>query len=103
MRNALLKDTREVSVSGHMIHQPTDAGLSLAPLGRNTETAVDLGLKFMEAGLIEIALHRYESMFHEKAVLVLTGGDSPVVQSLVKSGAMLIPELVLDGLALVLP
>lgn len=98
MRKALLNETREISVRGS-----ADAQEPLAPLGRNTETAVDLGLKFMEAGLIEIALRRYELLFHEEAVLILTGGDAPLVQALIGRELRLVPDLVMDGLALVLP
>lgn len=103
MRNALLNDTREVNVRRHENQGQTDSSTAPAPLGLNTETAVDLGLKFMEAGLIEIALARYELLFKEQAMLILTGGDAPEIRTLVNHDALLAPDLVLDGLNLVLP
>ncbi len=103
MRNALLNNTREVNISALATQEQTDQHILPVPLGKNTDMAVDRGLKFMEAGLIEIALYRYEAMFEEQAVLVLTGGDAATIQSLIKPRALMIPDLVLDGLALVLP
>jgi type III pantothenate kinase len=98
MKRALLQDTSEITIQGD-----ADQSAQLVPLGRNTETAVDSGLKFMEAGLIEIALQRYAVKFGEDAELILTGGDAETVNGLIGFESRIIPDLVLDGLALALP
>ena len=103
MRKALLQETREVRVGDTAHSANPDQKVLPAPLGKNTETAVSLGLEFMEAGLIEIALRRYECMFQEQATLILTGGDAPLIQKLVEPRALVVADLVLDGLQWVLP
>lgn len=98
MRRALLADTQEIEIRSD--HVDTEHSI---PAAHTTETAVELGLKYMEAGLVEIACSRYESIFREAPELFLTGGDARIVSNLVRRNHEVIPHLVLDGLALALP
>jgi type III pantothenate kinase len=98
MRRALLADTQEIEIRSD--HVDTEHAI---PAAHTTEKAVELGLKYMEAGLVEIACNRYESMFKEVPELFLTGGDAQIVSNLINRDHKVIPHLVLDGLALAIP
>jgi type III pantothenate kinase len=114
MRKALLADTQEIEIRSDPIDsEPAppifDSGGAASgqepaiPAAHTTEKAVELGLKYMEAGLVEIACNRYESVFKEKPELYLTGGDAQLVSNLINRDHKVIPHLVLDGLALAIP
>ncbi|MDK1025569.1 MAG: type III pantothenate kinase [Gammaproteobacteria bacterium] len=98
MRRALLADTQEIEIRSEDVD--TDHSI---PAAHTTEKAVELGLKYMEAGLVEIACNRYEKLFKEVPELFLTGGDAQIVSNLISQDHEVIPHLVLDGLALALP
>jgi type III pantothenate kinase len=98
MRRALLADTQEIEIRSDSV----DTEPSI-PAAHTTETAVEFGLKFMEAGLVEIACNRFESMFKEVPELFLTGGDAQIISNLIVKDHQVIPHLVLDGLALAVP
>ena len=97
MRRALFADTDAVKV------ESASTPLSLAP-GTDTAAAVNHGLPLMLLGLIGAA-QRY--LADARPQLLLTGGDSaallPLLRSELELEPVLVPELVLDGLALVLP
>ncbi|WP_237068639.1 type III pantothenate kinase [Microbulbifer guangxiensis] len=93
MRGALFRDTAAVKVADTI-----EPGMSLAP-GCDTGDAVNRGLMLMVIGAIDVAMQQL-STEAANPLLVLTGGDGPVVASLTRHPAELVPELVLDGLAL---
>jgi len=98
MRRALLADTQEIEIRSDDID--TEHAIAAA---HTTEQAVELGLKYMEAGLVEIACNSYENMFGQVPELYLTGGDAQIVTNLISRDHQVIPHLVLDGLALAVP
>jgi type III pantothenate kinase len=98
MRRALLADTQEIQIRANYADTQ-----NAVPAAQNTEQAVELGLRYMEAGLVEIACDRYERAFNEAPGLYLTGGDALIVSELISRDHEVIPHLVLDGLALAIP
>lgn len=95
MRRALYRDTAAVQVSQAFV-----AGMSLDP-GESTDQAVNRGLPLMVLGAMDRAL-RY--LQRERGAvgprLWLTGGDAGLISSLCEWPHELVPELVLEGLAL---
>jgi type III pantothenate kinase len=93
MRRALSRDTDAVQVPDTI-----EAGMSLAA-GRDTTEAVNRGLVLMVTGAIDKAMGSLAAEA-PSPLLVLTGGDGPVVASLTHHMYELAPDLVLDGLTL---
>ena len=98
MCRALYRDTDAVKVATEFVPD-----MSLAP-GRGTAEAVNRGLVKMVLGAIDGALEELrrtavEGGSAEEPLLWLTGGDGPLLSSLCRYPHQLVPELVLDGLA----
>ena len=95
MRRALYRDTAAVQVP-----QAFAAGMSLTP-GDSTDKAVNRGLPLMVLGAMGRALQYLQRERRATAPrLWLTGGDADLISSLCEWPHELVPELVLDGLAL---
>jgi type III pantothenate kinase len=91
MRNTLLGNTQKVTLTD------VPAAMRAAP-GRSTDAAVAAALSTMVIGLIKEAVKELAAHGEDPA-LVLTGGDAELLQPFFPS-ALIIFELVLDGLAL---
>lgn len=91
MRAALYAETAAVQVPALQSDLP-------ARPGDNTAAAVSGALLLMVLGLVEQARTRYAPL----ARLVITGGDGPVLLPALP-GAVYLPALVMDGLAVALP
>lgn len=88
MERALLSDTDRVRFA--------DAARdSLAP-GQSTEEAVYNGLLLSQAGAVALALDRVGQV----GTLYFSGGNGAVLQAALDRGGQFVPDLVLDGLAL---
>lgn len=72
----------------------------LVDLATNTEDAVASGVWHAAAGLVERAFQRAVSWAPDGVALVLHGGDARVLASLLGCPGQVVPDLVLDGLAL---
>ncbi len=106
MRRALFSDTEAVKVPRQVLPP------SLEP-GNSTESAVNNGLPLMVVGLVDQALQQLrakvaETSRHERMPpLIVTGGDGeallPHLAARLKVEPQSVPDLVLEGLALVLP
>lgn len=70
-----------------------------ANLGRSTADAVYGGVLNAAAGLIQRAM----SMGDSDQALILTGGDAACIAGLLAEPYEIVPELVMDGLAIALP
>ena len=102
MRRALYQDTDAVKVA-----QEFAPGMSLAP-GRDTASAVNRGLPLMVLGAVERALEELRALVGGEAPKIwLTGGDAALFTTLAPlAGTLehcLVPDLVMDGLALTNP
>lgn len=74
------------------------AGKSL--FGRSTRAALVQGSRFAAAALIDRAVGEARALVGgREPVVMLTGGGAPLVQPLVKSSCVSVPDLVLRGLA----
>jgi type III pantothenate kinase len=91
MRNTLLGNTQKIRLTD------VSSVVRTAP-GRSTDTAVTAALSTMMIGLITAAMKELASHGEDPA-LVITGGDAELLPPFFP-GASIIPELVLDGLAL---
>ncbi|MGH1374248.1 MAG: type III pantothenate kinase [Cellvibrionaceae bacterium] len=93
MVNALFKDTSQVKVA----QLPAGSGP-----GRSTSEAVNNGVLLMAAAFVEGVCRRCCFGAEEQWLLLLTGGDAPLVSAALDVGVdqQLSEELVLDGLAL---
>jgi type III pantothenate kinase len=71
-----------------------------APLADNTRDAIERGCRLAVAAMIDRGVGDVESRLGAPPALLLTGGAAPSVVPLLRSRAMLVPDLVLRGLAL---
>ncbi|MEW5249009.1 type III pantothenate kinase [Microbulbifer sp. 2201CG32-9] len=98
MHRALFRDTDAVKVS-----LDPSPGMSLSP-GRDTGEAVNRGLLLMALGAVERSLRLLESQSGGAGPrLWLTGGDAALISSFCEWPYQIVPDLVLDGLALTNP
>ena len=88
MKRSLQDHTREIS---------NFDGDDLNTLARNTGEGVHAGVLQAVAGLIERAA---SSLGEQRPMLVLTGGDARAAQKVLDSNAVVVEDLVLEGLAL---
>lgn len=95
MQTALLKETAKVRFDA------TDARIDPNP-GRDTAAAVQRGAALALARLLDAETQRTSELCGGPLPLVLTGGDAPLVASLLTCEHRMVPSLVLDGLALAL-
>ncbi|MCB1775421.1 MAG: type III pantothenate kinase [Gammaproteobacteria bacterium] len=73
-----------------------------AEFGRDTATAVDLGARFAVAGLVALVFARRPAQFGEfPPTVCIGGGDTGRLFDLMPSPCLKIPNLVLQGLAVV--
>ena len=88
MERALLADTDRVRFG--------DAPRDCLDPGCSTEAAVFNGIQLSQAGAVSTALARYG----EDSALYFCGGNGALLKDLVDCGGEFVPDLVLDGLAL---
>lgn len=94
MRQALFEGTSQVKVDAL-------AKASIAP-GCSTNEAVTNGSLFMIQSMIESAVESFNAEA-DAVQVVITGGDGDYLIKVLDENACYLPELVLDGLALVVP
>jgi type III pantothenate kinase len=76
--------------------------VALVP-GRTTVSAVNNGIACMLTAMIESAALGFSSSPNELPQLLITGGDAPVLAPLLKLPYSFEPDLVLEGIDLVMP
>jgi type III pantothenate kinase len=67
--------------------------------GRSTRAAVMQGARYAAAATIDQAVEQARALVGRRPLTVLTGGGAPAVRGLVRSPWVLVPDLVLRGLA----
>ncbi len=75
-------------------------GVPRGPFGRNTEEAITNGVMFGAAGALREVVERFASELGRWPQLVLTGGDAPLIASLVDFADSIVPDLCLIGAGL---
>jgi type III pantothenate kinase len=75
------------------------AGRGRALFGRSTRAAVEQGARFAAAAAVDRAVGEARALVGRKPQLVLTGGGASGIRTLLRSPSLLVPDLVLEGLA----
>ena len=94
MREALMKKTSDIARAA-ADSTPSLAGI----LANNTIGAVSRGAVFALAGLADRAAELIEHSTGAKPRLFITGGDAGMITGTMRSRAEIVPDLVLQGLA----
>ena len=96
MREALMKQTSDISKAA-IQSTPSLAGV----LANNTVGAVSRGAVFALAGMADRAAEVIEQSTGTKPRLFITGGDAGVITGTMRSHGEIVPDLVLQGLAVI--
>lgn len=67
--------------------------------GRSTRDAIERGSRFAAAALVDRAVEEASSLLGREPLVVLTGGEARLVRPLLRSRCVVVPDLVLRGLA----
>ncbi|HEX5209070.1 MAG TPA: type III pantothenate kinase [Steroidobacteraceae bacterium] len=75
------------------------SGRGRALFGRSTRAAVEQGSRFAAAAAVDRAISEARELVGRVPQLVLTGGGAAGVRPLIRSKSLVVPHLVLEGLA----
>jgi type III pantothenate kinase len=75
------------------------SGRGHALFGRSTRSAVEQGTRFAAAAAVDRAVSEARGLVGRTPKLVLSGGGAPALRPLLRSASLLVPDLVLEGLA----
>lgn len=75
------------------------SGRGRALFGRSTRAAVEQGARYAAAAAVDRAVSEARELVGRAPHLVLTGGGAPGLRPLIQSTSVLLPDLVLEGLA----
>lgn len=75
------------------------SGRGRALFGRSTRAAVEEGARYAAAAAVDRAVSEARELAGRAPKLVLTGGGAAHVRPLIRSASILVPDLVLEGLA----
>lgn len=75
------------------------SGRGHALFGRSTRSAVEQGARYAAAAAVDRAVREARALAGRTPKLVLTGGGATDLRPLIRSSSVLIPDLVLEGLA----
>ncbi len=96
MREALMNKTSDIAKAA--LHStPSLAGV----LANNTIGAVSRGAVFALAGMADRAAEVVEQSTHAKPKLFITGGDAGMITGTMRTQGEIVPDLVLQGLAVI--
>jgi type III pantothenate kinase len=75
------------------------AGGAARLFARSTRAGLEQGARYAAAALIDRAVEEGQGLIGRKPLVVLTGGQAAVVRPLLRSWCVVVPDLVLRGLA----
>jgi type III pantothenate kinase len=75
------------------------SGKGRALFGRSTPAAVEQGARYAAAAAVDRAVSEASELIGRKPQLVLTGGGARDLRPLIRTAGVLVPDLVLEGLA----
>ena len=96
MREALMSKTSDIAKAAEL-STPSLAGI----LANNTIGAVSRGAVFALAGMADRAAEVIEQSTGVKPKLFITGGDAGMITGTMRSHGEIVPDLVLQGLAVI--
>lgn len=104
MYHALLKDAQVLKPLTKTISEFSDLSKDSKKqlLGNNTQTGIDLGICYAIIGGIEHALNQFEDKKSNQLAFIITGGNAKKILSLLSIPYHYIPNLVLQGLVVVI-
>lgn len=79
--------------------QDGDRGRGPALFGRSTRAAVEQGARYAAAAAVDRAVSEARALVGQGPKLIMTGGGAPGLRPLIKTASLLVPDLVLEGLA----
>ena len=96
---ALMVDTLLRRTSGIRRRARGGAADAKGLMARYTRAAISQGARIAAAALIDRAVAEAEELIGKRPLVVVTGGESAAVRTLLKSPAAGVPDLILKGLA----
>jgi type III pantothenate kinase len=96
MREALMNKTSDIAKAANQ-SSPSLAGV----LANNTVAAISRGAVFALAGMADRAAEVIEKNTGKAPRLLITGGDANIISSAMRSHGETVPDLVLQGLAVI--
>lgn len=79
--------------------QGGDSGRGPALFGRSTRAAVEQGARYAAAAAVDRAVSEARAVVDQTPELVMTGGGARSLRPLIQTPSLLVPDLVLEGLA----
>jgi type III pantothenate kinase len=73
-----------------------------APIGRDTVSCIDSGIFWGTVGLVDLLSEKIELALGEKALVIATGGDAPLIASGSRRIAQVVPDMTLEGVHMAL-
>lgn len=95
MVSSLLENTSGIRRRAH----GGASGKGPALFGRSTRAAVEQGARFAAAAAVDRAVSEARVLVGQRPALVLTGGGASGLRPLIHTPSLLVPDLVLEGLA----
>ena len=74
-------------------------GRGTALFGRSTRAGVEQGTRYAAAAAVDRAISEARTLVGKTPELVMTGGGAPGLRPLIRTASLLVPDLVLEGLA----
>ncbi|HEU4623237.1 MAG TPA: type III pantothenate kinase [Steroidobacteraceae bacterium] len=97
---ALMKDSLLSKTNG--IRRRAQGGLMGASLfARSTRSAIEQGARYAAAAVVDRAVGEARNVIGRAPLVLLTGGGAPALRPLIRSRHTFVPDLVLQGLAVV--
>lgn len=75
------------------------SGRGTALFGRSTRAAVEQGARYAAAAAVDRAVSEARAVVDQTPELVMTGGGARALRPLIRTVSLLVPDLVLEGLA----
>jgi len=76
-------------------------GTARSLFARSTRAAIELGARYAVAAVVDRAVEEARRTLGRAPLVLLTGGAAPTIRSLVRSAHTVVPDLVLQGLAVI--
>lgn len=95
---ALMKDSLLTKTSGIRRRAQGEASAG-SFFARSTRAAIEQGSRYAAVAIIDRAVDEARNILGRKPLVLLTGGGAPYLRSLIRSRHAFVPDLVLQGLA----
>jgi len=97
MKDSLLTKTSGIRRRAAERHSRGTSGRNL--FARSTRAAIEQGSRYAAAAVIDRAVGEARNLLGRAPLVLVTGGGAPALRALIRSRYVLVPDLVLQGLA----